>query len=82
MKLFITKKAQKELDKIPDQLAKNITRHILSLANNPYPINSKKLSGQENFRLRIGSFRALYTVDKKKKEITILRVTDRKTIYR
>lgn len=82
MKLYITKKAQKELDRIPDLLAKNIAQDILRLSNAPYPPNSKKLHGQENYRLRIGSFRIIYTIDKKKKEITILRIADRKTIYR
>jgi mRNA interferase RelE/StbE len=82
MKLFITKQAQKELDKIPDPLAKNISRHLLNLAGNPHPRNSKKLRGKDNFRLRVGSFRVIYTVDKSRKEITILRVADRKTIYR
>ena len=82
MKLFITKKAQKELDKIPDPIAKQIVRHILALRNNPYPSNSKKLKGYENYRIRIASFRALYTINKTKKEITILRIADRKDIYR
>lgn len=82
MKLFITKKAHKELDKIPDPLAKNIAENIILLSDNPYPVNSKKLQGQENYRLRIGSFRVIYTIDKKKREITILRIADRKTVYR
>lgn len=82
MKLFITKRAQKELDTIPDSLAKNIARHILTLSTNPHPPNSKKLQGQETYRLRVGSFRVLYTVDTKTKEVTVLRVADRKTIYR
>ncbi len=82
MKILITKKAEKELDKIPDQLAKTIVKHILTLAENPYPTNSKKLQGLGDWRLRVGSFRVLYTIDKKRKEITILRVADRKTVYR
>lgn len=82
MQIFITKKAQKELNKIPSPIAKNITGKLISLSENPYPENSKKLEGQDNYRLRIGSFRVIYTVDKRKKEITILRVADRKTIYR
>ena len=82
MKLLITKRAEKVLDKIPTPLAKNISKHILTLANVPYPQNSKKLQGQDSFRLRIGSFRVIYTVDKKKDEITILRIADRKTVYR
>jgi len=80
--LFITKKARKELDKIPGPLAKNIAKKLLGLEKNPHPPSSKKLTGKNNFRLRIGSFRALYTVDNRKKEITILRIADRKTIYK
>ena len=82
MKLFISKKAEKELDKIPDPIAKNIIKHILNLSTNPYPPNSKKLQGENNYRLRVGSFRVIYYFDKKYHEITILRVADRKTIYR
>jgi len=82
MKVFITKHAQRELDKLPDPLAKTISKHIRNLTDNPFPTHSKKLQGQENYRLRIGSYRVIYTIDKKKKEITILRIADRKTIYR
>lgn len=82
MKLWITGHAQQELDAIPDHLAKTIIKHTLYLADNPYPPNSKKLQGQHNWRLRVGSFRVIYTIDIKKKEITILRIADRKTVYR
>lgn len=82
MKLWITKRAQKELDAIPDTLAKTIVKHLLTLSEHPYPPNSKKLQGQQNSRLRIGSFRVIYTIDTKQKEVTILRVADRKTVYR
>ena len=82
MKLFITKRAEHELDNLPDPTAQNISKDILKLSDNPYPPNAKKLQGQENYRLRVGSFRVIYTIDNKRKEITILRVADRKTIYR
>ncbi len=82
MKLFITRHAQKELNHIIDPFAQNILKKIQELSDTPYPVNSKKLQGQNNYRLRIGNFRVLYTVDLKMKEITILRIADRKTIYR
>jgi mRNA interferase RelE/StbE len=82
MKVFITKKAQKELNKIPDEFAKQIMRQLSFLSDNPYPLNSKKLQGNNIYRLRIGSFRALYFIEKKQKEITVLRIADRKTVYR
>lgn len=82
MKVFIAKKAEKELDKIPDLPARDISKKIFSLSKNPFPQNSKKLRGQDNYRLRIGDFRVIYTVDRKKGELTILRIADRKTVYR
>lgn len=82
MKILITKRATKELDKIPDSLAKKIVDNILTLETNPFPSNSKKLQNHDSFRLRIGSFRVIYSINKPKKEITILRIADRKTIYR
>ncbi|MEK7577659.1 MAG: type II toxin-antitoxin system RelE/ParE family toxin [Patescibacteria group bacterium] len=82
MNVLSSNRAQKELHQLPDQLARTILKHIISLSTNPYPSNCKKLQGQGNWRLRVGSFRVIYFVDKKLKEITILRVADRKTIYR
>ena len=82
MRLTITKKAEKELDKLPNSVAKNISEKILLLSKNPFPTNSKKLSGQDNYRLRVGSYRVIYSLDPKAVTVTILRVADRKTIYR
>ncbi len=82
MRLLITKKAKKELDKLPDSVAKNVSEKILLFSNNPFPTNSKKLSGPGNYRIRIGSFRVIYSLSPKAKSITILRIADRKTIYR
>lgn len=82
MKLYLSTRAERELKKIPQPLAKTIDKHILGLSANPYPINSKKLQGQNNWRIRIGSFRVIYTIDAKQRDIIILRVADRKTIYR
>ena len=53
---YITKRAQKELDKIPDPPAKKIVKKIRVLEDNPHPPNSEKLEGIENYRLRIDSF--------------------------
>lgn len=82
MKIIITRKAEKSLDKIPDPIAKNIAKEILKLSKNPYPANSQKLSGQGNYRLRVGVHRVIYSFEKKSKEITILRVAHRKEVYR
>lgn len=82
MKIFLTKKADKELNRLPESLYQRVLKEITKLPLNPHPLNSKKLKGLNNYRLRIVSYRVIYTIDKKAKEIVILRVADRKTIYR
>jgi len=82
MQIAITKKAKKELDKLPIQIIRKISKEILELKKNPYPSNSKKLKSQENYRIRIGVYRAIYMIDKKNKEITILRIAHRREVYK
>jgi len=82
MQLLITRKASKELNKIPNKLAKKISEKINQLSTNPYPIHSKKLHNQNNYRLRYGYFRIIYKVNKKEQAITILRIANRNAVYR
>ena len=82
MEVLLTKRAAKELDKLSDSLARRIVIELGQLATNPFPPNSKKLKGHQNYRLRIGSYRAIYTLDLKLNQIAVLRVANRKTIYR
>jgi len=82
MEVRITKKASKQLDKIPSAYAKKISRVLLGLGFNPFPSQSRKLTGEENYRIRVGIYRAIYTIEKRKKIIKILRIKHRKDIYR
>jgi len=82
MEVRITRKATKQLDRIPSLLAKNIFCQLSELSKNPYPSNCRKLRGEENYRIRVGVYRAIYTIDKKTKRIIVLRVKHRSKAYR
>jgi mRNA interferase RelE/StbE len=82
MKLFIGNKAAKELSKISDPLASKIYKEIVKLKDNPYPVNYKKIVGEENYRIRIGVYRVIYSINKKSKEIFILKIRHRRDVYR
>ena len=43
---------------------------------------TKKLAGRSGYRLKVGQYRVLYDLDKKKKLITILSCQHRKDAYR
>ena len=78
----IRRKAQKLLAKIPEPFQGNIIEAITSLAQNPHPVNSKKLTGRPAWRIRIGNYRAIYEIENKLLTILILDIDHRKNIYR
>jgi len=73
-KLIIERKAQKEAEIIPVKFRASIDKVILSLSSNPRPHNSKKLTGKEGYRIRVGDYRILYTIDDETKTIVIYRI--------
>jgi mRNA interferase RelE/StbE len=80
--VYLKRSAEKELDKLPARLHDRIIEVLLSLKDNPYPHNAKKLHGREGFRLRVGNYRVLYIVGEEDKRIEIISVADRKEVYR
>lgn len=82
MKLFLSSKADRQLRGFPPSIYQHIVKKIEALQTEPYPAGSKKLAGREGWRMRVGDYRILYTVDTKAKEVTILSVAHRKDAYR
>lgn len=74
--------AEKELDKFPTPVHTRISRRILSLEDNPRPRGTKKLSGREEYRLRVGDYRILYTINDEGYIITVFAVGHRREVYR
>ena len=82
MKIFLSTKAAKQLRKLPSRMYALLIAEIKSLNKNPFPTKSKKLVSREGWRLRVGMYRILYTVDKKKNEVIVLSIAHRKDAYR
>ena len=81
-KVRIVRTAEKEMDKLPRAIHTRISRRILSLEDNPRPRGVKKLGRREEYRLRVGDYRVLYTIDDKDSIVTILAVGHRREVYR
>ncbi|MEK6590916.1 MAG: type II toxin-antitoxin system RelE/ParE family toxin [Nitrospinota bacterium] len=82
-KIEFKKSVKKELENVPDTDFIKVDSAIHSLKKNPYPFpQSKKLEDEDKFRLRVGDYRIIYTVDNHDKVITIHRVRHRKDVYR
>jgi mRNA interferase RelE/StbE len=83
-KLHIKPSAGKELDAVGSKADRErIVQRINALANEPRLRGSEKLAGYDDrYRIRQGSYRVVYLIDDKRKEVTIYKIGDRKDIYK
>jgi len=73
-----SRSAQKELDRLNSKTYRVIARAIDSLAEQPRPNGSKKLTDSKNlWRIKIGRMRVVYYIDDVTKTLTIVRVVKR-----
>ena len=78
----LKRSAEKELDHLPTKIHNKVINILLSLKENPFPRNSKKLRGREGYRIRVGDYRILYLIDESEKNIEVVSVAHRKEVYR
>lgn len=79
--VVLSKKAQKQLDKLPDNIASPILDAIEDLGENPRPVGCLKLKGREGYRIRVGDYRIIYEVFDTELIIDIIALGHRRGIY-
>jgi len=77
----LSKKAQKQLDKLTDAIAEPILETIAGLEKNPRPQGCKKLKGRDGYRVGAGNYRVIYEIFDKQLIVEIIAIGDRKDIY-
>ena len=81
--IYLERRAERDLKKISSPLFDKILYKIKSLRKNPRPTNCKKITdSKSDYRIRIGDYRVIYEIRDKEKEIRIMRVRNRKEVYR
>lgn len=79
-RVLISKRAEKFLDKLSKGQQEKI---LVALKNLPDVGDIKKMSGYDNFfRLRIGSFRIIYSIDNQNLIVEIIAIGNRGDIYK
>ena len=80
--LEIKPSAAKELDALSDVLFARIDRKLIALAEDPRPHGCKKLKGhKDHWRIRVGDYRVVYTIDDPKLRVEVARVRHRSEVY-
>ena len=80
--IVFKKSVLKDLKRIPQKDVRRIVAAIKALADNPRPPQSSKLSGDDKYRLRSGSYRILYAIEDDKLIVCVVKVRHRKDVYR
>jgi len=81
-RLLIENKAAREVESLQGETLDRLVKTISSLKQNPRPHGVKKLFTEDGWRIRVGDYRVLYTIDDKQKVVTIYRVKHRREAYR
>jgi mRNA interferase RelE/StbE len=81
--VFVTPKAQKEIDALDSKVRGQIVAKLEGLGSNPRPSGCLKLTAQESlWRVRVRDYRILYDIQGKKLLVLVVRVDHRSGVYR
>jgi mRNA interferase RelE/StbE len=81
-RILVKTSAAGELERIPRKDLLRIVKRVTSLAGDPRPPGSEKLSALERYRVRQGDYRIVYSVDDAAGTVVIFKIGHRKEIYR
>ena len=80
-KIVVRKSVTRDLRSIPNKDVARILQRMEELPEDPRPVGSEKLSGQERYRIRQGVYRIIYEVADGLLVVTVVKVVHRKHVY-
>ena len=83
-RVLIKPSAAKEIEAVDQKRDRQrIVARILALAEDPRPDGCEKLVGEsDRYRVRIGRYRVVYSIDDDELVVLVVRVAHRKDVYR
>ena len=81
-KIYFKESVEKDIRSIPKKDLKKILLRIGALAKDPRPPGHEKLTGQEKYRIRQGTYRIIYSIQDNELTIWVVKVGHRKDVYR
>jgi mRNA interferase RelE/StbE len=73
---------ERQLRRIDSDARRRIGAAILALAGDPRPHGCRKLSGSEEYRVRVGDYRILYEIEDAFLRVLVVKVGHRRDVYR
>ncbi|BAY96112.1 plasmid stabilization system [Tolypothrix tenuis PCC 7101] len=77
-----TRKASKQLAKLPENVQQRIKIKVEEIAENPRPSGVVKLENSNNrYRIRVGDYRVLYEIIDDLLIVTVVKIGHRREVY-
>jgi mRNA interferase RelE/StbE len=81
--IHLAPSAERDLAALDKPIQRRVVARIDSLSDNPRPAGVKKLQGEPNaWRVRVGDYRIVYTIENDLLVILVVKVGHRRDVYR
>ncbi len=75
--------AERQRRKLPPEMRSRIKKALISLGENPRQPGAKKMGGyQGRWRLRVGTYRIIYSIQDEIVTVRVIRIAHRREVYR
>ena len=82
-RIVVTAEARRNLLALPKDVLRRVDACIRALAATPRPRRTKRIKGVPDlWRVRVGDYRILYTIEDRNLLIVVVRVGHRRDVYR
>ena len=81
-RIEVKRSAAMEIADLPKSDCQRVVAKVQALADTPRPHGCEKLSGAERYRIRQGNYRILYEINDESITVTVVKVGNRKDVYR
>ena len=82
-RIVLTDRADDDLSRLDRAVAQRVNNGLKRLARNCESVSHVALTGRHagKFRLRVGNYRALYTIDRENRRIDVESIGHRSSVY-
>ena len=81
--ILLAPPAERQIKALAESTQKRIVKRLKSLQHNPRLQGVKKIAGEDGlYRIREGSYRIIYKVQDKELIVLVVKIGDRKEVYR
>lgn len=78
----IVRDAREEFARLPSHMQARVSKAILALESNPFPLGGKKLKNRVGYRIRVSDYRVLYFADPAARQVVVGVIGHRRDVYR